>query len=305
MRGAGGTRTSRMPVQDPELFMAMDDLALVARGVVEGTLQGHHRSTYLGSSAEFSAHRGYERGDDLRTVNWKLWARQDRLFVKQSDAETNMNLWLFVDATASMSTAHGPATKRRYAARAGAALAYLALKMHDAPGLRILGGDAAVAVPPRTGPHQLLEIAGVLSNLNTAGRADLGRAIEEAAAGCTRRGLIVVISDLFDREEAILAAFDQLRFRGHEVLVIHVLDPWERELPERGTFRFRDLEAGGRLVVDVREVRDAYGSAVEAWRRSFKRACDDRGIDVLSCATTDPFQDLIVAYLAARAEIRR
>ncbi len=303
MSPAALTRTPEPLIQDPDLFMAMEDLVLVARGLVEGTLQGQHRSPYIGFSSEFTSHRTYERGDDLRYVNWKVWARQDRLFVKQFDAETNMNVYLFLDATGSMATAHGPGNKWRYSARAAASLAHLALRFRDAPGLHILDNQVHYAVPPRAGPHQLAEIVAVLTQVKPAGTADLDLAMGQALEGCRQRGLVVLISDLFDQEDAILAGLDQVRFRGHDVLVIQVLDPWERVLPERGSYRFRDLETGRHLVVNLDDVREAYGRAVRAWTERFRRACEERGIDWLSCVTTDPLKDLLVEYLAKRAQV--
>ncbi len=300
-RDASG-HTPSVPREDPELFMAIEDLALVARGVVEGSAAGQHRSPYLGASTDFATHRAYQRGDDLRYVNWKLWARQERLFVKQFDARTTTNVYIMVDGSASMGTAHGPGTKWRYAARVAAALAHLALRARDAPALAVLARGSPGIVPPRAGPGQLDAIVHALSTTTPRGAAALANALDGAGEAAARRGVVVVISDFFDGDEALLAALDRLRFQGHDVLAIQVLDPWERALPERGAFRFFDLESRRHLVADTDAIGAAYARAVETWIESFGRACVERGIDFVSCVTTDPLKDLIVGFLARRAE---
>lgn len=287
---------------DPDLFMAMDDLKLAAAGLVEGTLHGLHRSPYTGISPEFASHRSYVKGDDLRYINWKLWARQDRLFVKQFDAETNMNLYLFMDATASMGTAHGPADKWRYASRLAAGLAYLALKQRDAPGLCVFNEHLSRFVAPSVAPHQLDMITTVLQEAAPRGETNLHAAMQEALSACKRRGLVILTSDLFDREEEILSGLELVRFHGHEVVVVQVLDPWERKLPDRGTYRFRDLETGRHLVVDVQSIGEVYEKTVASWQRTFKRACEELDITFLSCITTDPLKDLMVSFLSKRMQ---
>ena len=290
-------------LQDPDLFMAMEDLELVARGVVEGALQGMHRSPYLGFSVEFDAHREYHPGDDLRYVNWNLWGRTDRLYVKQFKSDTNLNLYLMLDTSGSMLTEHGPTAKWKYGARAVAALSCLALRSRDATGLYLLSDRVHQHVPPYVRPGQFFEILATLRDAAPQGRTNIAQALDEALHVCRRRGIVVLISDLFDQEEAILGALNTLRYWGHEVIVIHVLDPWETELPESGQYEFKDLETGETIQSHVRLLRDSYRQVVADWQSRIKRCCDDDGIDWLSCSTSDPLRNLLIEYLLQRTRL--
>lgn len=285
---------------DPDLFLALEDLELVAQGVVEGFMEGRHRSPFIGFSVEFDSHREYRPGDDIRHVNWKLWARNDRLYVKQFNADTNLNLHLLLDATGSMTCDHGPSTKWRYVIRAAAALAHLAIKGRDAAGITLLGERVLDHVPPRTHPEQLHHIAASLSATVPSASTGLGAALDEAAKLCRRRSLIVIFSDLFDAEDDVFAGLDQLRYRNHEILVFHVLDPWELALPEDGQYRFVDLETQAETTADVQAIAEPYDKAVHSWLTRLRRGCEDRGIDRVQCTTADPLKEILVDYLAKR-----
>ena len=288
-------------IEDPDLFMAMDDLELVARGVVEGALHGLHRSPYLGFSAEFDAHREYQPGDDLRHVNWNLWARTDRLYVKQYKSDTNLNLYILLDASASMLCRHGPAPKWRYGARAAAALAYLALQTRDAAGVFLLGDRIRDYVPPKVRPGQFHEILSVLEHAAPVGVTGLREALEEALQLCRRRGVVVLISDLFDVEDAFFEGLDNLRFYGHEIILVNVLDPWEEQLPEFGQYEFRDLENGEVIRANAAAIRRSAHENVTAWRDRLRRRCVDAGIDFLPVTTATPLSDVLIDYLLQRS----
>ena len=290
-------------LQDPDLFMAMEDLDLVARGVVEGALHGLHRSPYIGFSVEFDAHREYHPGDDLRYVNWNLWGRTDRLYVKQFKSDTNLNLYLLLDTSGSMLCAHGPTAKWMYGARAAAALACLALGSRDAAGLYLLADRVHQHVPPRLRPGQFAEILATLQHATPAGHTDIAQAMEEVLHLCRRRGIVVLISDLFDREEAVLRALDTLRYWGHEVIVLHLLDPWEAELPESGQYEFQDLETGEKIQCHARSWRESYRQVVAEWQSGLRRHGEDMGIDWLPCRTTDPLRNVLIEYLLRRAQV--
>jgi uncharacterized protein (DUF58 family) len=281
--------------------MAMDDLELVARGVVEGALHGLHRSPYLGFSAEFDAHREYQPGDDLRHVNWNLWARTDRLYVKQFKSDTNLNLYLVVDCSASMGCAHGPAPKGRYGARAAAALAYLSLLARDAPGVFLVGGGVRDHVPPKVRPGQLREVAALLDQAPVHGQSHVAAELDEVLQLSRRRGIVVLISDLFDDVEAIFRGLNNLRFYGHEVILLQVLDPWEESLPEHGQFEFRDLETDERLRTEAAAVRAAVHRDVTAWRQDLERRCLEAGMDWLTTTTRQPLGEVLIGYLLRRS----
>jgi len=291
----------RSVIEDPDLFMAMDDLELVARGVVEGALHGLHRSPYLGFSAEFDAHREYQPGDDLRHVNWNLWARTDRLYVKQFKSDTNLNLYLLLDCSGSMGCAHGPAPKWRYGARAAAALAYLSLLARDAPGVFLIGGGVRDHVPPKVRPGQLREVAALLEQAPVHGRSSLAQELDEVLQLCRRRGILVLISDLFDETDAIFRGLNNLRFYGHEVILLQVLDPWEERLPPQGQYEFRDLETDERLRTDTAAVGEAVHRDVALWQHSLQQRCIESGMDWLATTTRAPLADVLINYLLRRS----
>lgn len=301
---AASDQRAATAVTDPDLFLAMEDLELVAQGVVEGALHGLHRSPYIGFSAEFDAHREYEPGDDLRYVNWNLWARTDRLYIKQFKSDTNLNLYLLLDASRSMLCTNGPYPKWAYGARAAAALAWLSLRARDSAGVFLLSDGIREYVPPRVRPDQFREIQAVLSQApDVAAGTNLGRSLEEALHLCRRRGIVVLISDLFDEDEEVLRSIDTLRYYGHEVLVVQVLDPWEHELPDAGQYEFHDLETGETIQAHAPSIRRSCKTAVEEWQKGMTRRFDDSGVDWLTCTTADPLADLLINYILRRAEM--
>ncbi|MCK5804868.1 MAG: DUF58 domain-containing protein [Lentisphaeria bacterium] len=289
-------------IDDPELFLAMDDLELVAHGVVEGALHGMHRSPYIGFSVEFDAHREYQHGDDLRYVNWNLWARTDRLYIKQFKSDTDLNLYILLDTSRSMLCKHGAYPKWAYGARAAAALAYLALHNRDAAGVFLLGERIRNHVPPRVRPDQFHEILALLEDADVSGGTSLAHSLEETIHLCRRRGIVVLISDLFDEEERVLRGLNDLRHYGHEVVVVNVLDAWEAELPPHGQYEFHDLESGEVLQTNAAEVRRGATEAVKAWRNRLRQRCVESGIDWLECTTDTPLSQFLVDYLLRRTE---
>ena len=274
-------------LEDPGLFLAIEDLELAAHGIVEGALHGLHRSPFRGHGSEFDSHREYQQGDDLRYLDWNLFARHGRYFTKQFRAETNLNLYLLLDATASMGTRRGPASKFRYAARAAAALALLTRRTHDAAGVFLLQNGIAQALPPRARRGQFQDLVALLETAVPAGAADLGSAIDAILDATRRRGIVVVFSDFFDSEEPLLRLLRALRQQGHEVIAFQTLDPWECELPASGDYEFADLETGQTLKTSAPEIRDAYARAVATWRAGLRQHCEAAGITWVSVTTAE------------------
>jgi len=265
-------------------------------------MQGLHRSPFVGFSVEFASHREYVQGDDLRHVNWKLFARQNRLYVKQFDAETNMNLYLLLDVSGSMECKNLGVSKREYGAALAAALTHLALKQHDAVGLVLLADEVIAHLPPRARPHQLQEILRVISTTKPHKTTSTARAFQQAAELCKHRGIVVILSDLFDDVEALMQGIDRMRFSRHEVIVFHLWDPWERDLPLEGHYRFHDLETGDVLLTQAESVRDAYQAAVDAWRKELDIQCRNRAVDRVELKTSDPLDQALLDYLVRRAK---
>ena len=288
---------------DPVFFSRLDNLELRARGIVEGFLHGLHRSPFVGFSVEFASHREYAQGDDLRHVNWKLYARTKKLYVKEFDAETNMNLHLLVDVSGSMECANKGVSKLSYGTTLAAALAHLALKQHDAVGITLFADEVVAHLEPRAKPHQLDEILRVIATTKARPKSDASRALHQAAELCSHRGMVVIISDFFDDMDAITRGLDQLRYRQHEVLAFQIWDPWERDLPLDGNICFSDLETREEITTHAEGVREKYLVAINNWRAELSRACLNRGVDHIESTTDDPLDQALVDYLVRRAKV--
>jgi uncharacterized protein (DUF58 family) len=286
---------------DLRLFATLEDLGLIARTAVEGFLQGLHRSPYVGFSVEFASHREYLPGDDLRHINWKVYGRQDRLYVKQYDAETNLDLHLLVDWSGSMGTRTARVSKGRHAACLAAALAHLGLRQRDAVGLTLFADGVLGHLRPRARTSYLEEVLALLTRTPLYPHAGSARALHEAAELMPRRGLVVLISDLFYETDEVLAGLDHLRYGGHDVIVFHLLDPLERRLPVEGAIRFHDLETGQEVVAQAEDVRPAYQAAIDAWVKEWEEACRAREVGRVELTTDQPLDRALYDYLGRRA----
>jgi uncharacterized protein (DUF58 family) len=298
--------TTRLPDQarglvDLALFGRVEDLDLIARGVVEGFLHGFHRSPYVGFSVEFASHREYRAGDDLRHLNWKLFARHDKLYVKQYDAETNVDCHLVLDVSGSMDASNAGPSKRRYGSILAAAIAHLGLKQRDAVGLTLFADRVVAHLKPRARANQLDEILRLIVTTPANPAAATLDALHEAAALMPRRGLIVVISDLLFPSDEVFSALDHFRFRGHDLLVLQVLDPMEMSMPLEGMVRFHDLETGEELLTRADEIRPAYQAAVDEWLGELEAGCLGREIGRAAFNTGEPPDRALVEYLARRS----
>lgn len=289
---------------DPAFFSRLDNLELRARSIVEGFLQGTHRSPFVGYSVEFATHREYAPGDDLRHVNWKLYARQKRLYVKEYDAETNMNLYIFLDVSNSMECATKGTSKLNYGATLAAALAHMAIKQRDAVGITLYADELLGYLPPKAKPHYFDEILQLIETIDARPPSDARRALQPAVELAKHRGMVVIISDFFDDTEAIISAIDNLRFRRHEVILFHILDPWERDMPEDGTVRFQDLETGQEIVTRIEGIRDEYLSRVEEWRNEIDDECINRSVDRVELTTAESLDKALLDYLVARSKVQ-
>lgn len=289
-------------IVDPKFFAQLENLELRAKYIVEGFMQGSHRSPFVGYSVEFASHREYARGDDLRHVNWKLYARQKRLYVKEYDAETNMNLYIFLDVSGSMDCANAGTSKLSYGSTLAAALAHLALRQRDAVGISLYADSVLASLPPKARPHYLTEILQLIETTDARPVSDAERALLPAVELARHRGMVVIISDFFDDLDTIISAIDRLRFRGHETVLFHVLDPWERDLPPDGTVRFRDLETGEEIVTRVEGIREQYRREIRDWREAIDEECLNRGVDRIELTTIDPLDRALVDYLVTRSK---
>ena len=285
---------------DPVVLGRISNLTLRARHVVEGLMAGLHRSSLRGLSVEFAQHRPYTPGDELRRVDWKLFGRQDRYFVKEYEAETNLRAHLFVDASASMGYAGSGISKFDYAATLAASLAYLMLLQRDAVGLVLMGAGAPRVLPARSQPHHLHAIIAELEAARPAGATDVRAALAEVAGGLHRRGLCILISDLLDDPQGVEQGLRHLRHRRHDLMVLHLADRDELELPFSKLTLFRDLEGPLQLTTDPREIRREYCAAVEEHLAQVRALCRRTGADHDLFVTDEPLDRGLVRYLARR-----
>lgn len=295
------------PLTDVDLRKAatVEDLELVARWVVEGFLHGIHRSPYVGFSVDFASHREYLPGDDLRHLNWKLYGRHDKLYIKQYDAETNVDLNLVLDVSGSMAAnpSAGNVSKLRYAALACAAMTELAARQRDAVGLTLFADRIVTHLRARGTSEHRLAILSELAKQRTLPRADSVRALHEAAELLPRRGMVVVLSDLFYDARELTGALEHFRHFGHDVVVFQVLDPVERGMGLDGAIRFTDQETGEQLETLAQEIRSGYQSAVEAWIEELHQACLARDIDHFVMETDQPLDRALFEYFIRRSQL--
>lgn len=293
---------------DPRVLNRIDRLELKARLVVEGTVAGLHRSPYRGVSVEFAQHRQYVPGDDVRFLDWKIFARSDRYTVKEFEEETNLTAHVFLDASGSMgySSQEGfddaPAiTKFRYGSWVAAALTHLSLRQRDAVSLVVFDEKVRTVVPPSSGVNHYDEVIRLIEKTEPARATSPGKALVASANAIHRRGLVVLISDLLCDADEVMKAIRLLRARGNDVIVLRVLDPAEVRFDFDRMTRFDDLEGPGQLLLDPRAIRQAYLREFRAHEERLLHGCTSQNIDLVRLATDTPLDVGLVAYLGARA----
>ncbi len=287
----------------PETIGSLGRLDLIARLVVEGFLMGLHRSPYHGFSAEFAEYRQYIPGEPVNHIDWRLYAKTDRHYLKVFAEETNLRATILVDCSASMSYRSDPKlpTKRTYAAWLAAALSYLLLRQNDAVGLVTFDEAPLNRVPARSVRRQLFQVLKVLDDLPDGHGTRVGTVLHQVAERIPRRGLVILLSDLMDDAEAIIDGFKHFRHRGHEVLALQILDPREIDLDFRGEVEFEALEEPGRKVrLDPAHMGEAYRRDFGKWRARLRRDSRRRLVDLVEMTTSTPFAQGLAAYLQKR-----
>lgn len=303
--------TSLTRYLDPEVIQQVARLDLRARFIVEGFLAGLHASPFHGFSVEFSEHRKYAQGDDVRAIDWNVFARTDRLFVRKYNAETQLDCHLLVDASASMGyvglsgpgggPTRPPAGKLLYAIHLAAALGYMITRQQDAVGLAVVGAGLQKFLPARSRQQHLIQILATLAAVQPRGPTGLAEGIHQVLAQIPHRGLIVLLSDLLTDQKRLLEALHHIRFRGHDLIVMHVLDAAEVHFPFEGSLRLEDPETRQTLVADAAAVRPRYLRAIAAWRDELRRRLVEARIDYLPLDTSVPFDKALVEFLIQRS----
>ncbi len=287
---------------DPETLAKIQGLSLRAQHIVEGYISGVHRSPFHGYSIEFAEHREYAPGDDLRYVDWKVFGKTDKYYVKQYEEETNLIAYLLLDTSESMAY-RGPQaslSKLEYAKCLAASLAYLILQQQDSAGLATFAGQIHSLVRPSGNPSHLKQLLHVLEQATGAGKTATGPIFHDLAERLNKRGMVIVFSDLFDRPESLLAGLKHLRHRRHEVMVFQLLDPAELEFPFRQMTRFKGLEQLDDVLTDPQALREAYLNELQAFLKRVKVGCREQRVDYTLVRTDQPIDMVLTSVLAPR-----
>ncbi len=289
----------------PEVIRQVQRFDLKAKFLIEGFLSGLHSSPYKGFSVEFSEHRKYVRGDDVRAIDWKLWSRTNRYYVKQFEAETNLTGHLVVDVSASMGYSGKPGgiSKLNYATYLAAAMAYMMIHQQDPVGLVTSGDSIKAFLKPKSKSSHLFAILKTLSETVPSGQTRLAENLHQIAEMIDHRGMVMIFSDLLDDqgEDKMLEALSHLRYRGHDVIIFQILDAAEAQFPFQDLTRFEDIEGlPDSIVADPPSIRNAYLSELRAFLERYKSECLKRHIDFVSVDTSQSFDKPLLAYLQRR-----
>jgi uncharacterized protein (DUF58 family) len=287
---------------DPAVIARLGTMELKARTVVEGFLSGLHRSPYKGFSVEFAEYRQYLPGDDLSTLDWKVYARTDRHYVKKFEEETNLECHLLLDVSGSMAyRGAAPMSKIEYGSVLAAALAFLMNRQRDATGLIAFDERIVFRLPAGARPGHLHSLLLALERMEVGKKSDVGRPLHQLAEALLKRSLVVVISDLLDDPEPIVRGLRHLKFRGTDVIVFQVLDPNELTFPFKGSSRFRDLESSEEVITEPTKIRTGYLRELAGLTLHYDRALRGAGIDYVQLDTSQPLDFALLAYLDARS----
>jgi uncharacterized protein (DUF58 family) len=286
---------------DPAVLDELSSLALVARTVVEGFMAGHHTSPLRGSSVEFAQHRPYSPGDELRRIDWKVFAKSDRLVVKEYIEETNLSCHLLFDASESMGYGSLEWTKLDYARWCAAALAHLVIAQRDTAGLIVFDNAHRQKVPPSNGAPQEAAILGTLEKAEAKGETGIGKALGLLAPRLRHRGIVAIFSDFFDDLDQVMEGVRRLVFGGHEPILFQVLDPQETRFEFDAYLRLDGLEGAGVQKIDPNAIREAYLAEIEAHNQALARAARALSIDYVPLLTNEPLDAALAADLVRRA----
>ncbi len=288
------------PLLDPEAIQKAEYLGLQARTIVEGYMAGAHKSPFRGFAIEFAQHREYVPGDDTRHLDWKVLGRSDRYYIKQYEQETNFVAHLLLDGSESMKYGSSRVAKIDYAKVMAACLAYLILLQRDAASVTIFDDAPREHFPRTDSLAKINALCTLLSRFAPSDKTSIAASMEALAQKTRRRGIVILISDLMDDEDKVLRGIQHLRFAGHEVIVFHVLDPFEVTFPFQGTVEFVGLEQQGKVLTRPAEIRKSYLAEFGAFLDRVKSTCDRNGCPYIRITTDQPWHEVLTAYLGTR-----
>ncbi len=288
----------------PDVVAQLANMELRARLVVEGFITGLHKSPYHGFSVEFTEHRQYMPGDDIKHIDWKAYGKTDRYYIKQFEEETNLKSYLILDASKSMAFASpGHLTKIEYASYIAASLAYLMVEQRDAVGLAVYDEQVRTYLPPHATKLYLKQILKELEQTKPGNKTGTAASLNNVAERIKRRGLVIILSDLFDDPAAVTTAFKHFRHKGNEVIVMQVLDPLERSFAFGTDAIFKDMETQEELMTQPWHIQKAYQSSFREFVETIKRECRENSIDYVLLDTATPFDKALFEYLNKRRRI--
>lgn len=289
---------------DPRVLNKISRLEIRARMIVEGFVSGLHKSPYHGYSVEFAEHREYVPGDDLRHLDWRVLGRSDRLYIKEYEQETNLRAFILLDTSESMEYQSGEISKLEYANTVAASLAYLILNQQDAVGLGLFDKEVTKFIPPSSNPGHLKNLVMEIAAAKPQRKTGMAAVLHDVAERLKKKGLVILVSDLFDDPQAILSGLRHFRHNKHDVIVFHVLDEYETTFPFQRMTLFEGLEAYPELLVDPRALRKEYLAEVQAFTMALQRGCLENQIDYHQVTTDQSLDVALSTYLAARLGTR-
>ena len=288
----------------PHVVSKLANMELRARLVVEGFITGLHQSPYHGFSVEFAEHRQYMPGDEVKHIDWKIYGKTDRYYIKQYEEETNLKAYIILDASRSMAYAsQGNITKLAYASYLAASLSYMMIKQQDAVGLAAFDELLHTYLPPHSTKGYLRQILIALERLRPTNTTGAGRSLHQVADRINRRGLVIIISDLMDVQEEILTALKHFRHKKNEVIVMHVLDPMERTFAFTEDARFKDMETVDEMITHPWQIRKMYQRSMARFIERYQRECRENYVDYVLMDTTTPFDIALMEYLIKREKL--
>jgi uncharacterized protein (DUF58 family) len=286
---------------DPSVLTGLSNLELRARVVVEGFLSGLHKSPHRGFSVEFNDYRQYQRGDDMRHVDWKLYARSDKMYIKQYEDETNVRCVILLDTSASMSYSSGSMSKLNYGVTLASALAYFVNRQRDAVGLITFDDEVRNFIPPRCRQPHLMRILRTLSTLETGTQTNVVKPLTDLAVTLTKKSMVILISDMLDDEERIVGTLQNLRAMGHDVLTFQIMDSDELTFPFTEASEFIDMENNETYTTSPAAIREAYLENLNEFLEFCRKQCQSSGVDYCLLNTAEPLDEALSAYMTKRA----
>ncbi len=291
---------------EPDKIAKLRNLNLLARQAVEGFISGLHRSPHRGFSVEFSEHREYTPGDDLRHLDWVAWGRSDRYYIKQYEQETNLRAHILLDVSKSMDYRYGgELTKFQYGCFLSACLSYLMCRQQDTVGMVAFDEKIRFNLPPSSTPAHLDRMFRQLEGLKPGRRTAIASTFHELANMISKRGLVIIISDLYDDQSELIKALQHFVYKKHQIIIFHLMDPSELGFPFKKIMSFVDMETGEKLQVDPRYVKEAYVAEIKGFVDRYRRECSERKIEYVLTPTDTPYDRMLLDYLARRKAIMR